>query len=202
MSWGQTSNAGEVNDIFHPGDSGCTILGTRLTDTGPEGRAECDRRRANPPQPLASLLEAHTPLQKATHHLTLLNLPVSNLYLRGIMDRIFWVLIIVSSTLSHFILMRGVIIITLKRSKWGSVQMEPKFVRSPYSCFHRNFSTPPWKTKWADLEHLPVELWCHLAVKRALRKWNRSINMASHTAYGSDSNYHSASSGHDLSLAL
>ena len=80
----------------------------------PGGRAECDRRRANPPQPLASLLEAHTPLQKAIHHLTLLNLPVSNLHLRSIMDRIFWVLIIVSSTLSHFILMRGVTIITLK----------------------------------------------------------------------------------------
>ena len=78
------------------------------------GQRECDWCRANPPQPLASLLKAHTPLQKAIHCLTLLHdLPVSNLYLRGIMDRIFWVLIIVSSTLSHFIPMRGIIIITL-----------------------------------------------------------------------------------------
>lgn len=116
MSWGWTSDAGEVMTFSTQETQAAPSWAPAWLTLAPRGgERECDWCRANPPLPLASPLKAHTPLQKAIHCLTLLHdLPVSNLYLQGIMDRIFWVLIIVSSTLSHFIPMRGVIIITLK----------------------------------------------------------------------------------------
>lgn len=166
------------------------------------GQRECDWGRANPPQPLASPLQARLPLQKAIHCLTLLHhLPVSNLYLRGIMDRIFWVLIIVSSTLSHFIPMRGVIIIILKGLsdivfKWSLNLSEVLTLASiVISLHHRERQSEQiWST---FLWHYDV-IW----LWNGNEEWNRSINMVSHIAYGSDSKDRSASSGHDLSLSL
>lgn len=72
--------------------------------------------------------------------------------------------------------------------------MEPKFIRSPYSCCHPTSPLPPTTTKdkASRFRDHPMEALTALSYELMVR----------HSAHSSNLDNHSAGFGHDLSPAL